>query len=113
MIYLTILLIFIYFKIARVHKKEEKLTPYWISQHIIFLFATIAMYGYSFTHLSWYSVLISSFLSLIIASMLITAVQVGIFVQGKPLFGLKHIYKNNIYLLLIIVVLTIVLNSVK
>ncbi len=109
MIFLTILLIFIYFKIARVHKKEEKITPYWIAQHTIFAIATISIYLYAFISFAWYSVLIASFISLIIASMLITAIQVGIFIEGKPLFGLKDIYKSNIYLLLVIVFLSIIL----
>ena len=107
MIYMTILVIFIYFKIARVHKKEEKLTVFWKVQHLIVFTLCVVTYIYAFNHLSWYIVLLVSVFSFILAAMLITAVQLGIFVDGKPLFGMHTVYKNTYYLTLLLYFLSV------
>jgi len=104
---MTILVIFIYFKIARVHKKEEKLTVFWKVQHLIVFTLCVATYIYAFNHLSWYIVLLVSVFSFILAAMLITAVQLGIFVDGKPLFGMHTVYKNTYYLTLLLYFLSV------
>jgi len=89
-LYIIIPLIFIYFKIARVYNKEERLTLLWKAQHILVLIVAVSTYIYAFNHMAWYMILILSFLSFIMAAMLVTAVQLGIFVDGKPLFGMKQ-----------------------
>lgn len=102
MLYITIQLLLIYFKIARIHKKEEECTRLWKIQHGIVALVAVLSYFYAFNHWAWYVVLLLSFLSFVIAGMLIAAVQLGIFVDGKPLFGMKDVYKNSIYLVLIL-----------
>ena len=109
MLYTTIQLLFIYFKIARIHKKEEECTAFWKVQHSIVAFVTLLIFIYAFSHWAWYEVLVVSFLSFVFAGMLIAAVQLGIFVDGKPLFGMKHVYKNSIYLTLVLCALCILL----
>ena len=109
MIYIMILLIFIYFKIARVHYKEEKLTLLWKIQHIIVAITAVSTYIYAFTHISWYLILIVSFLSFLASAMLITAIQLGIFVDGKPLFGMDKVYKNTIFITLFLICLSVII----
>ncbi len=109
MVYMTIQLLFIYFKIARVHKKEEECTSFWKVQHSIVALVALLSFIYAFSHWAWYVVLLVSFLSFVIAGMLIAAVQLGIFVDGKPLFGMKAVYKNSIYLTLVLCGLCVLL----
>ena len=109
MLYIMIPLIFIYFKIARVHNKEERLTLLWKVQHILVLIVTIFTYTYAVNHMAWYMLFLVSFLSFIIAAMLITAVQLGIFVDGKPIFGMNKVYKYTIYLTLLLSLLCMLL----
>lgn len=90
---LGLFLLFLYFKIAHVHKKEEKVGVFVWVQHGVVALTALALFGFGFLHTAWYGVLGLSFLFFIIASMIITAVQVGIFIDGKPAFGLSHIYK--------------------
>lgn len=104
---MTILVIFIYFKIARVHKKEEKLTAFWKVQHLIVLVLSVTTYIYAFNYMSWTMVLLASVFSFILAAMLITAVQLGIFVDGKPLFGMHTVYKHTHYLTLLLCFLSV------
>lgn len=91
--YLSSLLIFIYFKIARVHKKEEILKLPVLLQHILVALSAFVVYYYGFTQISWYLVLLSSLIFFILAALMITAVQLGIFVDGKPQLGISSIYK--------------------
>ena len=109
MLYVTILLIFLYLKIARVHKKEENLTLLWKLQHTLVLIVTLLTYIYALNHMVWYMLLLVSLFSFVIAGMLITAVQLGIFVDGKPIFGMHKVYKNTIYLTLLLCFLCMVL----
>lgn len=91
--YPSTLLFFIYLKIARVHKKEEKLTALIILQHVLVALSAIGVYVYGFTNLSWYIVLLTSFVFYVMAALLVTVVQLGIFIDGKPQFGISAIYK--------------------
>ncbi len=109
MLYMTIQLLFIYFKIARVHKKEEEINLFWKVQHSIVALAALLTFIYAFSHWTWYVVIVVSLLSFVIAAMLITAVQLGIFVDGKPLFGMKAVYKYSIYLTLLLCCLSMLL----
>jgi len=105
MLYLMILLIFIYFKIARVHKKEETLDLFWKLQHVMVSIVALLTFVYAINHITWYILVLLAVLSFMIAGMLITAVQLGIFVDGKPLFGMHKVYKNTIYLTLLLCIL--------
>jgi len=91
--FLTFLLIFIYFKIARVHKKEEGKDKIIYIQHLIVLFLAILFYYTILSSGSYVAVIVDSIISFIAAGLAITAVQVGIFVDGKPFIGLSKIYK--------------------
>ena len=90
---IAIFLVFLYFKIARVHKKEEFLSQKVIAMHIIAGVGAFLIFAYAFSHNSSFLVLIESFLSFIVAALVVTAVQVGIFVDGKPLVKMSHFYK--------------------
>jgi len=109
MLYLMIFLIFLYFKIARIHNKEEKSNLFWKLQHLVVATVTILTYTYAFNHIAWYAIIIVSFLSFISAAMLIAAVQLGIFIDGKPLFGIEKVYKNTVYLALFLVFFSAIL----
>ncbi len=109
MLYIMLPLIFIYFKIARVHRKEEKLNLFWKIQHTLVFIVAVLTFLYAINHMEWYMLVLVSLLSFIIAGILITAVQLGIFVDGKPLFGMHKVYKNTIYLTLLLCSLCVVL----
>jgi len=106
---IAIFLVFLYFKIARVHKKEEFLSQKVIAMHIVAGVGAFLIFAYAFNHNSSFLVLIEGFLSFIIAALLITAVQVGIFVDGKPLLKMSHIYKIMPFLAGVILSLAILL----
>ncbi len=91
--YSTLFLLFLYFKIARIHKKEEKSTLVMNLQHILVLLSALSLFSYGFTHQSWYLVILVSFVFFIIAALLVTAVQLGVFIDGKPQFGISKVYK--------------------
>ena len=102
MLYVMLPLIFLYFKIARVHKKEEKLNLFWKIQHILVFIVALLTFVYAINHMEWYMLVLVSLVSFIVAGILITAVQLGIFVDGKPLLGMHIVYKNTIYLVVLL-----------
>jgi len=91
--YLSLFLLFLYFKIARVHKKEEKFTTIILLQHIAVALSAFVVYIYGFTHFSPLALLTFSFLFFIISALIITTIQLGIFIDGKPLFGINKVFK--------------------
>ena len=96
--YLALFFAFIYFKIARVYKKEEKSNLNMLVQNVIVLAAVIALFVYGFMHETWYVVLIVSYLFFIMASLLVSAVQLGVFIDGKPFVKISHLYKSLAFL---------------
>lgn len=92
MFYLLLFLAFLYSKIARVHKKEERVTARHTLSHVLAALAgtALAVYGIMYEHR--YLMLPSALLFFILSSLMITAVQLGIFVDGKPMLGLTRIY---------------------
>lgn len=108
--YFSSLLFFIYFKIARVHKKEEKLNALVIAQHTLVALSAVGIYFYGFTHISWYIVLLTSVIFYIMAALLVTVVQLGIFIDGKPQFGISAIYKYLPVLTLAIIALSVIIS---
>jgi hypothetical protein len=92
--YLALFFTFLYFKIARVHKKEER--PRLSSillQHLVVGIAILSLLFYGLLYENLYLFIPILFVFATMASLMVTAVQLGIFVDGKPLFGLKHMYK--------------------
>ncbi len=104
--YLALFLAFLYFKIARVYKKEEKGSALIRMQNIIVLIASLAILAYGVLHVEWYLFVPFIFIFATLVSFIITAIQIGVFVEGKPIFGLTHIYKYLPYLTLAIFVST-------
>ncbi len=90
--YLAMFFSFLYFKIARVYKKEEKLNSSIIIQHAIVSISSISLLSYAALNIQWYAFLPLVFVFAIISSLMITTIQLGIFVDGKPIFGLKKLY---------------------
>ena len=104
--YLALFLAFLYFKIARVYRKEEKGSILINVQNILVGAISLAILSYAILYVEWYFFVPLIFLFWIIASLMITAVQIGLFVEGKPMFGLSHIYRYLPYLTLALFVLT-------
>ena len=91
--YSSLFLAFLYFKLARVYKKEEKTdTLFWVQNTLVALAIGIVLL-YGFTHESWYVVLLVGYLFLIVSSLMVSAVQLGIFINGKPFIKVSHLYK--------------------
>jgi len=91
--YSALFLSFFYFKIARVYKKEEKSNTNMLVQNLIVFVAILALFYYGFTQEQWYMVVITSWLFLIVSSLIISAIQVGVFLNGKPFVKISHLYK--------------------
>ena len=96
--YLALFFAFLYFKIARVYKKEETPNLNMLVQNVVVSVAVAALFIYGFLHETWYVVLLVSFLFFIMASLLVSAVQLGIFIDGKPLLKVSHLYKSSAFL---------------
>jgi len=107
--YLTLFLIFLYFKIARVHNKEERLNNLVVVQYIVVSVSALLLYNYGFSHQSLWVVLLFSFLFFIVAALMVTVVQLGIFIDGKPLFGVGLLFKLMPFLTGLIVGLLLIL----
>jgi len=105
--YTTLFFLFLYFKIARVHKKEERISTSVITQHIVVALSAFFLYSYGFNHLNPLSLLLVSFLFFIVVALMVTAVQLGIFIEGKPLFGIGKLFKLMPLFTGIIVILSV------
>jgi len=92
--YLSLFFSFLYFKIARVYKKEEKSNMNFWVQNLIVAVAIIALLVYGFMNETWYVLLIVAYLFFIAASLMVSAVQLGIFIDGKPFVKISHLYKT-------------------
>ncbi len=106
--YLTLFLIFIYFKLARVHKKEERVNSKIYMLHALVLISALALYNWGATHFSFWVVAIVSLLFFIVSALMVTAVQVGVFIDGKPFIKMSNLYKIMPYLAIIISILTVI-----
>jgi len=91
--YTALFFAFLYFKIARVYKKEEKTNTNFVIQNILLAIAIGILLTYGFIHESWYIVLLVSYLFFILSSLIVSAVQLGIFINGKPFVKISHLYK--------------------
>ena len=93
LLYPTLFLGLLYFKIFRVRRQQEKIALWHNVKGVLTLLATLALIVFGFMTQSWYAVLIAIILSAVIASLMITTVQLGIFIDGKPLFKISAIYR--------------------
>ncbi len=91
--YTSLFLAFLYFKIARVYKKEEQSNLNMRIQNSIVFAAIVTLFVYGFTHKTWYVVLVVSYLFFIFSSLFVSAVQLGIFIDGKPFIKISYLYK--------------------
>jgi len=92
--YLALFFAFLYFKIARVYKKEEKENLNMLIQNVLVLAAVIALLAYGFMFKTWYVVVLVAYLFYILAALIVSAVQVGVFIDGKPFIKLSHLYQS-------------------
>jgi len=76
-------------------------------QHSIVAIVSLFVFYHAFLEYEWYIVLAMSILFFIIAALLITVVQLGIFMDGKPLIGMHRVYKSTPYLVILIVICTL------
>jgi len=86
-------LFFIELKIIRVFKKEEGFIPSILIQLALILFSASIFYKYAYINLSIVAIIIATIIFFIMAEMIVTAVQLGFFKDGKPVFGLTKLYK--------------------
>ena len=91
--FITSLLFFIELKIIRVFKKEEGFIPSILLQLGLILFSATIFYNYAYINYSLITIIITTIIFFIIAEFAITAVQLGFFKDGKPVFGLTKLYK--------------------
>ena len=108
--YFTLFLVFLYFKIARVHKKEERLSNVVVLQHSVVALSTFFIYSYGFNHSNLFSIAGFSFLFFIIAALMVATVQLGIFIDGKPIFGISLLFKLMPLLTFVIALFTFLLS---
>jgi len=102
-------LFFLYFKIARVYKKEEKSNKWMLLQNIVVSLSALSLLLYGFIFIKWYLLLLTSFVFFIMAALMITAIQLGVFIDGKPQLGLSKIYKFLPALTLVIALLSAII----
>ncbi len=92
--YSALFLAFLYFKIARVYNKEEKSNVnVWILNSIV-AFAIGVLIVYGFMHETWYIFLIVSYIFFIVAALIVSAVQLGVFIDGKPFIKISHLFQS-------------------
>jgi hypothetical protein len=91
--YLTLCLGVLYFAIFRVRRKQEKRTAAARAEAFFANGALLTIVVYGFMTQAWYLVVIAAVLINIMASLILAAIQLGIFVDGKPLIGLSQLYK--------------------
>jgi len=100
--YFGLLLAFLYFKIARVYKKEEKSNASMLIQNILVGAAVFLLLVYGFMYETWYFVIIVGYIFFILASLMVSAVQLGIFIDGKPFIKLSHLYRSLAFIGMVI-----------
>ena len=109
MVYIELFLLFFYLKIARVHTKQEKSTKRMKLQHSLVALSAIPTLLYGFATQPWYLIIVAMWIFFIVAALIVTAIMIGIFKDGKSLIGLSTIYKYLPFLTGTIVFLSIFL----
>lgn len=105
MFYAVLFLAFLYFKIIQVYQKEERVSSADKAQYVVTYAAIASLFTYGFMNEPIYLFAPVSLLFFIMAALIVTAVQLGIFVNGRPLMGLSRIYRYLPGLSLVLVVL--------
>ncbi len=100
--YLFLLLAFLYFKIARVYYKEESKSKAMFVQNIAVAFAIFLLLLYGFIYKTWYMVLLMGYIFFIVAALIVSAVQLGIFVDGRPIVKISHLHKSLAFIGMVI-----------
>ena len=91
--YLSLFLGLLYFKIFRVRRAQEKKAVGTTVEAIFANTALAVIVLFGFVSEPWYLLLFAVVGMNIMASLMVTAVQLGIFIDGKPLLGLSQLYK--------------------
>lgn len=93
MFYLTMFLGFVYIKIFRVRLELEKVSGLVMFEAVASIAAMLSLVIFGFVTLNWYVIILSAFLFFISAALMVAAVQLGMFVDGKPVLVMSQIYK--------------------
>lgn len=101
--YTTLFLSLLYFKIFRVRRKQETVGFATRMEGFVTNSVIIALVLFGFLTESWYSMLIVLVLLNIMASLMVTAVQLGIFIDGKPILGISRVFALTPVLSLIVI----------
>jgi len=91
--YLTLFTGLLYFKLFRVRRQQERLSLWNIFEGTVTLTLLAVVVISGFMTAPWYDVLLGVVISAVIVSLMITTVQLGIFIDGKPLFKLSALYR--------------------
>ncbi len=107
MFYITLFLGFLYLKIFRVRIGQEKIGAKIVSEGLLSTLALVSLLIFGFMTLPWYFVLGASLAFFIAAALMVVAVQLGIFVDGKPVLVMSTIYKITPFIAITVVLGTV------
>ena len=93
LLYLTLFIGLLYFKLFRVRRQQEQLSLWNKLEGTVTLLLLFGVIVFGFMIENWYSMLAGVVVSAVIVSLMITTVQLGIFIDGKPLFKLSALYR--------------------
>ena len=93
LLYLTLFIGLLYFKLFRVRRQQEQLSLWNMLEGTVTLLLLFGVIVFGFMTENWYSMLAGIVISAVIVSLMITTVQLGIFIDGKPLFKLSALYR--------------------
>lgn len=93
----------LYFKVFRVRRQQEKLSFWTKVKGILTLTLALALVIFGFATAPWYTILIAIVVMNIMASLMITTVQLGIFIDGRPLFKISAVYRWMPLLALVVI----------
>jgi len=104
--YFTLFLAFVYFKIFRVRRELEVPTTFENIESLVTLATIAGLVVFGFMHFTWYILLIAGFVFFLMAAVMVSAVQLGMFVDGKPILVISQVFKLMLPLALVILALT-------
>ena len=93
LLYLVLFIGLLYFKLFRVRRQQERLTLLNRVEGTVTLLFLFVLIIFGFITEPWYIMLLGIIISAVIVSLIITTVQLGIFIDGKPLFKLSALYR--------------------
>jgi len=92
LLYATLFLALFYFKVFRVRRKQEQRSFLTQVEDAVSNSALFALVIFGFLSEPWYMMLFALVIMSVIASLIVTAVQLGFFIDGKPVFGISKLY---------------------